>query len=155
MMMRMGLFLILLFSLVGCSSEVSKHKDAQPPSASIHIGEKNYKTKLGTYCWSSNNKGVCVDTAGPVELLKDQKPIHTKPGETIQFVMDYKPQPNQFHVVQINEDEELEIPVKNNQFTAPTQKGIYYYSYGVWWMDKKDKNLSHGDAFYAFAIEVK
>ena len=49
---------------------------------------------------------------------------------------------------------ELEVVVKDNHFTAPTQKGVYYYSYGVWWMDGKEENLSHGDAFYAFVLEV-
>ena len=54
----------------------------------------------------------------------------------------------------MSENKETEVVVKDNQFTAPTQKGINYYSYGAWWMDEKEENLSHGDAFYAFVLEV-
>lgn len=43
-----------------------------------------------------------------------------------------------------------EVAVKDNTFQAPIQKGTYYYSYGVWWMDEKEANVAHGDAFYYF-----
>ncbi|WP_410895114.1 hypothetical protein [Neobacillus sp. 204] len=61
----------------------------------------------------------------------------------------------QIHVVQISNNKVSEVEVKDNYFSAPTQKGVYYYSYGVWWMDENEKNLSHSDAFYAFVLEVK
>jgi len=38
---------------------------------------------------------------------------------------------------------------------APSKAGTYYYSYSVWWMDESQKNVSNGDASYAFVLEVK
>ncbi|RKJ26985.1 hypothetical protein D7X33_43085, partial [Butyricicoccus sp. 1XD8-22] len=101
------------------------------------------------------NKSTCVDTAEPVELLKNENPIQVKAGEEITFEMDYEPKPNEFHVIQTNENNETEIVMEDNHFTAPMEKGVYYYSYGVWWMDKKEANVSNGDAFYAFVLEVR
>ena len=69
--------------------------------------------------------------------------------------MDYTPKPNEIHLSQIKNNEEIEIEIKDQKFTAPDEKGIYYYSYGVWWTDEKEENVSHGDAFYAFVLEVK
>ncbi|MDN3015598.1 hypothetical protein PH210_05165 [Paenibacillus sp. BSR1-1] len=150
--MNKSLFILLfLFGLtiMGCSKEGMSGE--KPPEVYIKIGNVKYETKLGTYCW----KGTCVDTAGPVDLLKGKEPIKVNPGERISFIMDYEPKPNEFHVSQISESIENEVLVKDNSFSVPIQKGVYYYSYGVWWMDEKEKNLSHGDAFYAFVLEVK
>ncbi|MBO1515471.1 hypothetical protein I7822_28055 [Metabacillus sp. BG109] len=134
---------------MGCSKE--RMSGEKPPEVYIKIGNEKYETKLGTYCWN----GTCADTAGPVELLKGKEPINVNPGEKISFIMDYEPKPNEFHLIQISESKENEVLVKENGFSAPTQKGVYYYSYGVWWMDEKEENLSHGDAFYAFVLVVK
>ena len=75
--------------------------------------------------------------------------------DAIYGLASYEPKPNKFHVLQISNNQETEIVVKDNHFSAPIQKGLYYYSYGVWWMDEKEEDLSHGDAFYAFMLEVK
>lgn len=114
------------------------------------MGNETYETKLGTYCWTDK----CVDTAEPVELLKGKAPIKVDPGEKLSLFMEYEPKPNEFNLMQVSESNKEEIVIKENSFSAPTRKGIYYYSYGVWWMDDKEENLSHGDAFYAFALEV-
>jgi hypothetical protein len=135
--------------LAGCSNNgLSGFK---PPAVFVKIGDDKFETDLGTYCW----KATCVDTAGPVERLKGVEPVIVKAGETISFFMDYEPKPNKIHLIYFKDDQEKETKVADNRFTAPTQEGIYYYSYGVWWMDEKDEHLSHGDAFYAFVIEVK
>ncbi|WP_066231840.1 hypothetical protein [Heyndrickxia sporothermodurans] len=149
--------LLLVISVMGCSNISSNNgmSGNKPPKATIEIGNKSYETTLGTYCWHHNGKGECVDKVGPVELLKDQKPVNVHPGEKITFKMDYEPKPNEIHVEQINKNNSIEIPVKVNSFFAPNEKGIYYYSYGVWWMDEKEENVSNGDAFYAFVIKVE
>lgn len=152
-------FIILIaITIAGCSKgEISTNNmtGSKPPIAMIKIGEETFLTKLGSYCWTVRNKSTCVDTAGPVELLKNEKPIRVKAGEEVTFEMDYEPKPNEFHVLQINGDKETEVVVEDNHFTAPMEKGVYYYSYGVWWMDKKEANVSNGDASYAFALEVR
>lgn len=153
------LFLVLIgISLAGCSKSESltnKMTGSKPPIAMIKIGEETFSTKLGSYCWTVRNKSTCVDTAGPVELLKNVKPVQVKAGEKVTFELDYEPKPNEIHVTQINENKETDVLVEDNHLTAPMEKGVYYYSYGVWWMDKKDVNVSNGDAFYAFVLEVR
>ena len=140
---------LMVLILSGCLN--SAVLEGKPPKVFMKIGSEKYETTLGTYCW----KSTCVDTAGPIEMLEDKEPIKIKPGETITFVMDFEPKPNEFHVLQMSEDGETEITLQDNHFTAPTEQGVYYYSYGVWWLDEKEENLSHGDAFYAFVLEVE
>jgi hypothetical protein len=141
----------VLFVLLGCSKKNGMIGE-QPPETMIEIGNQMYETTLGTYCWTSSNFSRCVDS--PV-VVKGQNPITIKPSDEITFVMDYQPKPNEFQLLQINDVGQTEIALKGNRFTAPAQKGTYSYSYGVWWMDEKVANLSHGDAFYAFVLEVK
>ncbi|MFC4101649.1 hypothetical protein [Paenibacillus xanthanilyticus] len=150
---------ITLFSFVlltGCGKGTTQELTGnQPPKAEIQIGDKVYETKLGTYCWSSKNQSTCADSIGPVELLKNEKPIIVPPGAVIKFVMNYKPLPNKSFVEQMTEDQKTtEVAVNDDTFQVPIQKGIYYYSYGVWWMDEIKPNVSHGDAFYNFVLEV-
>ncbi|MEH7390556.1 hypothetical protein V7149_05385 [Bacillus sp. JJ1503] len=146
------LFLLMGMSLLGCSKV--NMLEEKPPNAVIKINNDMYETTLGTYCWNGKGVSTCVDTAGPIELLEGKKPIKVKPGEKITFVMEYDPKPNEYYVVQIHGNEEHTIEVIDDSFTAPTEKGVYYYSFGVWWMDEKVEHLSHGDAFYAFALEI-
>ncbi len=143
--------LLVIFTgllLIGCAKvELSGGK---PPKTILEIGKETYETVLGSYCW----KNTCVDTTGPIELLEGKAPVKVKTGETIGFKMDYNPKPNECYLVQVQEDEETEIIVQEDEFIAPSEKGIYYYAYSVWWMDEKEENVSHGDAFYAFVLEV-
>lgn len=156
--------LLFVFVLSGYNYIYTKNTDGngvltgnKPPKVNIEIDRETYETKLGSYCWGpkSIGKGECADTAGPVELLKGKEPIQVQAGEKITLKMDYKPKPNEVHLTQIKSENEMEIEVNDNQFIAPNKKGTYFYAYSVWWMDEEDRNLSHGDAFYAFVLEVK
>lgn len=117
-------FLLLLvflgLSITGCSTE--EMSGAKPPEVYIKIGNEQYETKLGSYCW----KGTCADTAKPVELLKGKVPISIKPGEIISLIMYYEPKPNEMKVIQISNNKENEVIANENRFTAPTQEGIFY-----------------------------
>ncbi|MFJ7935114.1 hypothetical protein [Sporosarcina sp. NPDC096371] len=149
--MNKWLLVVLAFvglNLMGCSNnDISGEK---PPKVFIGVGDDTYETKLGTYCWGN----TCVDTAGSIEMLADKEPIEVSPGETLSLVMDYEPKPNEFYVVQVSGEEETDVTVQDSRFNAPTEQGIYYYTYGAWWKDEEVENLSRGDAFYAFALEV-
>ena len=154
--------LFFVFILSGCNGIFTKNTAGggnlsgnKPPIVNIEIAGVKHETKLGSYCWGSNGKAECVDTAGPVELLGDDEPIQIKSSQQITLTMDYTPKPNEVHLLQIQNNDETEIEINDQKFTAPGEKGIYYYSYGVWWMDEKEANVSHGDAFYAFVLEVK
>lgn len=150
-------FIIVIISiaalfLYGCSNTGKESLSGySPPDVYIDVDNEKYKTKLGTYCW----KGDCVDTFGPAELLKDKEPIQVEAGATVTLEMDYNPKPNDVYLTRIVDNKEFTVPIQDHKFKAPTEKGIYYYSYGVWWLDEKDKNMSHGDAFYAFVLAVK
>lgn len=153
-MNKWWLLLLVLFlgsSLIGCSSNDKAMSGEEPPKTVVEIEGETYETVLGSYCW----KNMCVDTIGPPELLEGKDPTKVNPGEKITIVMDYNPKPNEVHMEQmVNDNDSKEVKMDNNQFAAPTEKGVYYYTYSVWWNDEKEKNVSHGDAFYSFAIEV-
>jgi hypothetical protein len=152
--MNRWLLLLVLFLgiiLTACSNEAESMSGEKPPKTVVKIGNDKHATVLGSYCW----KNMCVDTVGPHKLLEGKDPIKVNPGEKITIVMDYNPQPNEVYVGKMdNENDSTEVKIENNRFTAPTEKGIYYYIYSVWWMDEKEANVSHGDAYYAFVIEI-
>lgn len=150
--MKRLLYLVVILGglfLTGCSN--AEIPGSEPPEVFVKIGNEKFETKLGSYCW----KGTCADTAGPIELLKEKEPVSVKPGERISFVMEYEPIPNEIHLDEFRNNGEKEIELNENTFTAPTTAGTYYYAYQTWWMNEKEANVSNGDAFYAFAIEVK
>ncbi|WP_050613480.1 hypothetical protein [Bacillus testis] len=152
-----GLILAVIFA-VGCSkNEENALPGAKPPDVHITAGTGQLNSKLGSYCWSSPGKGVCVDTAGPKQLLRGERALVVKPNETISILMDYEPKPNEVYLAEVmDESKETEIKIdKNNTFQAPGQKGSYEYAYSVWWMDQNRENTSLGDAYYAFKLEVK
>ncbi|WP_069187977.1 hypothetical protein [Bacillus sp. FJAT-27251] len=155
--MKKGFFILIFlgFIMTGCTNVGLTQHEPKPPKVFIEFANETSETVLGTYCWSYDGQSECADAAGPVELLKGRDTIKVNPGEKITFIMDFEPKPNKADLIQISNNEESEVKVSNNQFSAPTQKGIYYYSYGAWWMDEKEENVSKGDAHYAFAIEVK
>ena len=154
-------FLFIALILSGCSGSNNKSSGDvlsgdKPPNVIVEIDGETYITILGSYCWDkSKGKSECVDAAGSVDLLKDKEPIQIKAGEKILLKMDYTPKPSNINFTQINNGDQIEIELNDNQFMAPDEKGIYFYDYGVWWMDEKVENTSLGDAFYAFAIEIK
>lgn len=149
--MNRCLLVAMLFvglTLFGCSNDDISGEN--PPKVFIEIGKEKYETILGTYCWEN----TCIDTVGPIEILKDEEPIRVKPGEIISLTMNYEPKPNEFSVMQMSKDGEQVGTIQDNQFTVPDEKGIYYYYYATRWKDQQQENVSHGDAYYAFALEV-
>jgi hypothetical protein len=153
--MNKWLLLLVLFlgiSLTACSSNDDKSLTGEkPPKTVVEIGSETYATVLGSYCW----KNMCADTVGPHKLLEGKDPIKVKPDEKITIMMNFNPQPNEIYLGKMdNENDDTEVKLENNRFIAPTNKGIYYYIYSVSWMDEKEANVSHGDAYYAFVIEV-
>lgn len=127
---------------------------SEPPAAFIEVNGKRHETVLGTYCWSGEKEGICVDTAGPVQLLEGKEPVEVQPGETIRLMIEGKPQPSDMELILVQDDQHIPIEVKDDQFTAPQEKGVYYYSLGAWWKAEENPDVSLGDAFYAFVIKV-
>ncbi|WP_419881602.1 hypothetical protein ACN6MY_19180 [Peribacillus sp. B-H-3] len=151
----MSLLCLIIAILAGCTN--SHEKESRPPKAEIVTGGKHYKTVLGSYCWEDGDKGVCVDsvwTKGGKRPLA-VPPIAVQPGADIEVKIDYDPQPNEIHLSQVNGKKEIVLPVEKGHFKAPRNTGTYNYTYSVWWMDEKDKHLSHGDASYEFDLNVQ
>ncbi|WP_341284488.1 hypothetical protein [Priestia megaterium] len=130
-------FGLLMASFTGCSS--SGFLEESPPKAYLEANNHLYETKVGTYCW----KSTCVDTAGPSELLKTEKPIEVKANESLSLVIKHERQPNERHMVQIQNKNEVDVSLKKNKMKAPSKAGTYYYSYSVWWMDESQKNVAN------------
>lgn len=155
-MRKIILTLILaLLVLVGCSPEASGGMSGKkPPTAFAVIGNEKHVMKLGSYCWKSNFSSICVDSAGPVELVSSEKPIQIKPGAEISFAINGDSKPNEYHLSQFHEEKVRKLDVRTNTFKAPDTPGTYVYGYSVWWMSEEEENVSDGDALYAFPIEV-
>lgn len=150
------LVFLMVIILVGCTDgNAIGMTGEKPPAAFVTIGDETYETKLGSYCWKSNSSAMCADTAGPVDLLSGEEPIQVKPGEEVSVGINFSRKPNEVHVSQFRDNQETEVEMINNRFKAPLGKGTYIYGYSVWWMSEKEKNVSDGDALYAFALEVK
>ena len=150
-MKKLLFFGVLLIGvlLAGCNQETVF--SSKPPNMNIEVDGKQYETKLGTYCWT---KG-CVDTVGPQELLEGKDPIQVTVGEKITLQLQGDLKNTELHLALVNGEESKEVSLEAYTFLAPTEPGTYYYSAGVWWNDPKAENVSKGDAFYAFVIEVK
>ncbi|MFJ7666590.1 hypothetical protein ACIQXI_05745 [Lysinibacillus sp. NPDC097195] len=132
--------------LSGCANTTLQGDS--PPKVVIDIANVSYPTKLGTYCWQEK----CVDTSGPIDMLKESEPMKVRTGETIKLKMEVELPPTSMELSILNENEEkISMELQDFHFAAPTQKGIYYFSFSLRW--QKD-NISIGDALYAFALEV-
>lgn len=66
----------------------------------------------------------------------------------------YKPEPNELSIQQFGDDKTIQIPLKNGSFSAPKEKGIYYYGISAFWTTD-DGKYSKGDTSSVFVIEVK
>ncbi|MGK3717769.1 hypothetical protein ACSLFS_01750 [Priestia megaterium] len=53
-----------------------------------------------------------MDTAGPSELLKTEKPIEVKANESLSLVIKHERQPNERHMVQIQNKNEVDVSLK-------------------------------------------
>ena len=144
-----GLIVLLLLTLLGCSN--GELSGDEPPAVFLTVNDVKHETTLGSYCWT---KG-CADTAGPVELLEGKDPVTVKPGENLSLGMDFEPKPTEYYLSYFRKETETDVAFKNNVFTAPKEKGLYHYAWSVRWQGEKAGDYSQGDAFYAFALEVK
>lgn len=143
-------------SLINDSNDVSSLAD-RPPTVLLAVDDKTYGTVLGSYCWEgiTNKASICVDTIGPKDLVKDKKPLQVKASEKVVFKMSDISKPDSAQLIQINRDEQKEVELIKDYFIAPKEVGTYLYSYQLWWMDSEVKDISRGDASYAFAINVQ
>lgn len=127
---------------------------ASAPETKVVVNQKTYGAHMASYCWMGlDNQSKCVNTLGATDLLKEKRKIKVKRGEKVSLIVRSHLKPNETSLYLVNGGTQKNVKLINNTFTAPTERGTYYYTYGAWWM-KSDKILSHGDVFYVFALKV-
>ena len=149
MMLCVGILL-----LVACSNNTEL--GSNPPKVTVEV--ENYETELGSYCWpgGATGSGECADKAGPEELLNGKQPIVVQPEAELAIQIDLKRQPDEVALEQVKKDQPINITnFKNMRVTAPKEKGTYFYILQAVWANQKEKNISDGDAWYAFHIRVE
>lgn len=130
---------------------VWKEYTSMPPEPIIMISEERVEVVRGTYCWSSELKGVCEDTfATPPELIAyyGTEPADASPESILTIEFDRDPIEDSFSLTRwIDDENEVDVMVKGNEFVLPKEKGTYIYGVSANW--------DEGDAVYAFVIDVK
>lgn len=142
--------------LVACSNNTEL--GSNPPKVTVEVDGENYETELGSYCWpgGATGSGECADKAGPEELLNGKQPIVVQPEAELAIQIDLKRQPDEVALEQVKKDQPINITnFKNMRVTAPKEKGTYFYILQAVWANQKEKNISDGDAWYAFHIRVE
>ncbi|PPA69627.1 hypothetical protein [Jeotgalibacillus proteolyticus] len=141
-----GFIALIIFIMAGCTASGTQFG---PPKAMLKIGTETYETTLGSYCWSGNGHGVCADAAGPEDALENEPGIQVPAGEEIVIELQTDLMPDRTELTQNNKN----VQSASFQFEAPEVPGIYYYSWGMWWMSDKENDVT-GDVFYLFKLEV-
>ncbi|KPB05097.1 hypothetical protein [Bacillus sp. CHD6a] len=149
-----GLGVAMLFILSGCTGPTGVD-DAEwmtPPEAVVIVDGDTYETVRGSFCWSNKRQGGCEDHSGSVDLLANKEPIIVAPGEEITIDIPDGPEPSEYSVdfSLTDQYENIVVLAVENKFSAPTEEGLYYFSYFARWENK----TYDGDAYYAFLIEV-
>ena len=155
--------------LVGCTeNEVVKEEPVVDPPQEIgkpfdfYVLDENstgYDAILDTFCWEEEevDKTCSLEPTPPNELLKRETHISLTRESKVSFSFPasdsdriYLTNPEKIELIQIGKDGESTFEVIDKQFTAPKEKGVYYYSAILTW----DGDLK-GEAIYAFSLSVR
>lgn len=124
------------------------------PKAQVIVANKSYPVYMGSYCWRGlESQSKCVNSLGAVKLARSKKVISVNSGERVKLNIVSHLKPNETSLYLVNGNKEKNIILKKNVFTAPLEKGTYYYTYGAWWAPD-NKIISYGNIFYIFALTV-
>lgn len=149
-----GLGVALLFILAGCAGTTGAVDTERktPPDVVVIVNGNTYETVRGSFCWKNKNQTGCEDHSGSIELLADEEPIIVAPGEEIIINISDGLEPDEYSVdfSLTDQYENFVVLAVDNKFSAPTEEGLYYFSYFAKW----EKKAYDGDAYYAFLIEV-
>ncbi|HWK23832.1 MAG TPA: hypothetical protein VNS08_12445 [Ureibacillus sp.] len=158
-MYKVILVLSILFFLSGCSHSIqsasSKNNVGKddPPLVQVKLDESVYTLLQGSFCWGDSRTASCVDYGTPFEITEYVEPIKVSRGEKITLSMKRKPLEHSLTFINLTTKETVEIDLKNNQFKAPTERGLYIINfYGLW---EKDESNTSGDSSYVLKIVVK
>ena len=122
-------------------------------------GDQTVSGTMDKYCWEVEGKTCALEATPPEELLQGMTPISVDQGEKISFSLPHHIrlnsvtellQPHKIELIQTKKDETSTFEVTNKEFTAPNEKGVYYYS-AILTFDGDIK----GEAIYAFSLSVR
>ncbi len=137
-------FIVFVSILAGCSEKT-------PPVPKVVSEKTHIPVTQSSYCWG---KLGCADYAGGKTMLRDKIPTVVAPGSNIKVSFDYKPAPTQVAVQQFQDEQTVDVPLKDGSFKAPKEKGVYYYGLSAYWTTDNGK-YSRGDTSSVFVIEVR
>lgn len=147
--------LLLLYILSGCNktNENTVLLGDKPPKMTIEVKGEEYNSQLGSYCWNlSESQSECLEIMVPLE---NGQRIVASVGEEISLTFKSAPAPDKVYLIQNPYDDVTEVKLNENQFTAPDEKGVYYYVYSVEWLNKDEEKVSDGSVDYGFILSVK
>lgn len=155
--MKKIILLILLLLLVSCNENESKDlvpneilSIKAPPKIFLKYEDQTIEAVQGSYCLNAEDGdegfSICVDTDGPLELIKHQiGSLTVGVQSTIQVVFeDYE---TEYTLNYVDEDSLDKIIFKPDGFQVPDQAGDYIYELTASW--------ATGNASYAFLIHVE
>lgn len=103
--------------------------------------KQSLQFRLGSYCWKSLTRGVCVDTPVPPELVDDMLPFLIKPGGRI--AVEFKKKPQNLEIKRWEKGNSLpqgnvtpvalEVFNQTYIFTVPEENGNYIYEILATW----------------------
>ena len=142
--------------------------DGSPPPASLEIDGATQTAGVGTYCWTTDTSGMCVDKIGlptPREALTATSPVHARltlplAEAPVQVALSVFPA-TESNEVQVNgggEEFQYWMPAEglnrdlalqtSQDITLELDPGLYvFYIFAVW--------EGKGDVSYGFLVEVK
>ncbi|MZQ80622.1 hypothetical protein GQF01_00435 [Paenibacillus sp. 5J-6] len=136
----------------GYASSVGIRKIKEfPPLPSVTSGKTQIRVIQSSYCWG--NLG-CADYVRGNAMLKEIIPTPVNPEEDIKVSFANIPAPSGLDIHQFVDKKSMKIPMKYGSFSAPKEKGVYYYGIFAFWTTD-DGKFSKGDTSSVFAIEVR
>jgi len=142
-------FWLVLLLIVGLMLYLEPFRGT-PPEPDVSVNGTDIAVTSGSSCWNSLLNSKCIDLSDstPLDMTAEQTPTVVKPGQKIEVAFNDGPAPERIKAEQWQKnDTKKTIRLKNEQITAPDQKGVYTYYVYAWW--KK------GDGNVAFPVQVK
>ncbi len=137
---------------VETSAKADRSHGAKPPLPVITAGAAGIPAVQASYCWDYLG---CADTAIGEQMYDGQTLTVVQPGERIDTALNYEPQPSSVIVTPVVDEHAYDpVPLTDGGFTAPEEKGVYYYLYSAnWTTDDGVYMLNQTSA--VFAVEVR
>ncbi|SET19662.1 hypothetical protein SAMN05660297_01693 [Natronincola peptidivorans] len=160
---------LLLFFLVGCTNaqveggnidieksplEILGLAQDFPPGivGFIQANGKQVEMEQGGFMWERNGEIVMADAASPNQIAESFEAILLPPKAEITIQLEDQPDLTLYLWKEDMRAEE--IPLSNNQFKIPLDRGAYVYEVIAQWFNFKNSDIK-GTVSYTFVVEVE